>query len=40
MCREPDVPPNATLHYQVELLDTMEPKEETDLPFHERQSIG
>lgn len=38
--RKPDVPPNATLHYQVELLDTMEPKEETDLPFHERQSIG
>ncbi|KAM7312505.1 peptidyl-prolyl cis-trans isomerase FKBP8 [Ixodes scapularis] len=38
--RQPDVPPNATLHYQVELLDTMEPKEETDLPFHERQSIG
>ncbi|CAN7985056.1 unnamed protein product [Ixodes hexagonus] len=38
--RDPDVPPNATLHYQVELLDTIEPKEETDLPFHERQSIG
>lgn len=38
--REPDVPPKATLHYQVELLDTYPAKEESELPFQERLSIG
>ncbi|XP_075542004.1 peptidyl-prolyl cis-trans isomerase FKBP8-like [Dermacentor variabilis] len=38
--REPDVPPKARLHFHVELLDTYPAKEETDLPFQERLSIG
>ncbi|XP_077509064.1 peptidyl-prolyl cis-trans isomerase FKBP8-like [Amblyomma americanum] len=38
--REPDVPPKATLHYHVELLDTYPAKEESELPFQERLSIG
>lgn len=38
--REPDVPPKAKLHFHVELLDTYPAKDETDLPFQERLSIG
>lgn len=38
--REPDVPPKAKLHFHVELLDTFPAKDETDLPFQERLSIG
>lgn len=37
---EPDVPPDATLHYEVELLSSSEAKDETELPFQERQAIG
>ncbi|KAL1467095.1 hypothetical protein MTO96_005951 [Rhipicephalus appendiculatus] len=38
--REPDVPPKAKLHFHVELLDTYPAKDESDLPFQERLSIG
>lgn len=37
---EPTVPPKAKLHYHAELVDTYKAKEETELPFQERLSIG
>lgn len=37
---EPKVPPKATLHFHAELVDTYRAKEETELPFQERLTIG
>ncbi|XP_064460900.1 peptidyl-prolyl cis-trans isomerase FKBP8-like [Ornithodoros turicata] len=38
--KEPDIPPNATLHYEVELISSQTAKDETELPFEDRLRIG